>query len=72
MSRESAQLSLESSLTYLTSNFASYNYRANKTIVEWLKNRPAELIGKEISSKFTSLKQSLTSIQEQRPNDIQS
>ena len=72
MSRESAELSLESSLNYLTSHFASYNYWANKTIVEWLENKSSELIGKEITSSFPTLEQTLAHIQENKTAGFQS
>ena len=72
MSRESAELSLESSLNYLTSNFASYNYWANKTIVECLKNKSSEFIGKEITSGFPTLEQTLAHIQENKTAGLQS
>jgi uncharacterized damage-inducible protein DinB len=43
-------------LASLISEYAVYNLWANKTLVDWLKNKPAELMTCEVSSSFPSLK----------------
>ncbi|MCF2446466.1 hypothetical protein L0657_21085 [Dyadobacter sp. CY345] len=56
MLRKSAELSLESSRKYLSSNAASYSYRINKTIVNWLKNRQNDVFLKNETSRLPTLK----------------
>jgi len=43
----------------LLSDYANYNFWANKRLIDWLKTKPEELIGKEVPSSFTSIKQTL-------------
>ena len=47
------------SLQKLMNNYADYNLWANKTLIEWLKTKPAELLNKEVPSSFPSLIKSL-------------
>jgi uncharacterized damage-inducible protein DinB len=43
------------SLQKLMSNYADYNLWSNKTLVEWLKTKPAESLEKEIPSSFPGI-----------------
>ncbi|SKC43226.1 DinB family protein [Ohtaekwangia koreensis] len=44
-----------SALEGLVKSFASYNRWANTTLVNWLKQKPAELMDKEVASSFPSI-----------------
>jgi uncharacterized damage-inducible protein DinB len=47
------------SLQKLINNYAGYNLWANKTLIDWLKTKPAELLNKEVPSSFPSVIKSL-------------
>lgn len=53
---------MESSLTYLMTNYASYNHWANKTLVAWLRTKPTELMTQDVTSSFPTIKQTLIHI----------
>lgn len=55
---EKTELTMASFLTDL----AIYNQWANQTLVDWLKTKPAELMGKTVPSSFPSLKETLVHI----------
>ncbi len=57
MLRKAADISLESSHLYLSSNAASISYLTNKTIVNWLKNRQNEVSIKDVTAGFPNSKQ---------------
>ncbi len=44
-----------SSIVYLTRNYASYNHWANKTLVDWLRTKPAALLTREVPSSFPTI-----------------
>ena len=46
----------------LMKNFASYNAWANRTLVNWLKTKPVEVMDKEVASSFPSIQQTLVHI----------
>lgn len=50
------------SLGQLTENYANYNLWANKTLVDWLRTKPAELLEREVASSFPSIKKTLQHI----------
>ena len=52
----------ESSIVYLMKNYANYNFWANLTLINWLKNQPETLLIKEIRSSFRSVKLTLAHI----------
>ena len=52
----------ETSLVYLMKNYANYNFWANLTLVNWLKNHPEELLEQEVLSSFKSVKLTLAHI----------
>lgn len=62
MLQETAIETMESSLTYLMKNYASYNHWANKTMVDWLSTKPAELMTQDVTSSFPTIKQTLIHI----------
>jgi len=57
-----AETKEETSLVYLMKNYANYNFWANLTLVNWLKNYPAELLEEEVLSSFKSVKLTLAHI----------
>ncbi len=46
-------------LQKLRNNYADYNLWANKTLIDWLESKPAELLNKEVLSSFPSIIKSL-------------
>jgi uncharacterized damage-inducible protein DinB len=52
----------ENSLVYLMKNYANYNFWANLTLINWLKNQPEALLAKEVPSSFRSVKLTLAHI----------
>lgn len=52
----------ESLLTALLKDYAYYNLWANKTIIDWLKPKPAKLIEQQTQASFGSLKLTLLHI----------
>ena len=51
-----------SSIVYLTRNYASYNHWANKTLVNWLRTKPSELLTREVPSSFPTIQLTLQHI----------
>jgi uncharacterized damage-inducible protein DinB len=49
-------------LQSLMKSFANYNAWANRTLVNWLKTKPADLMDKEVASSFPSIQQTLVHI----------
>jgi uncharacterized damage-inducible protein DinB len=49
-------------LTSLVNDYVMANKWATETIVEWLKNKPADLLEKEIASSFQGIRESLVHI----------
>lgn len=49
-------------LLSLVKDYAAYNLWANKTLVDWLRTKPAELMEQEVPSSFPSLKQTILHI----------
>lgn len=43
------------SLQKLMYNYADYNLWANKTLIDWVKTKPEELLNKEVPSSFPSI-----------------
>src|SRR3712207_3147953 len=50
------------SLGKLVRDYTSYNAWANKTIVEWLKTKPREVMEQVVPSSFPSIKETLVHI----------
>jgi uncharacterized damage-inducible protein DinB len=48
-----------SSIAYLTKNYANYNYWANKTLVDWLRTKPADVLAREVPSSFPSIQKTM-------------
>jgi uncharacterized damage-inducible protein DinB len=57
-----AETKEETSIVYLMKNYANYNFWANLTLVNWLKNHPEELLEQEVLSSFKSVKLTLAHI----------
>lgn len=51
-----------SKLSALIKDYTVYGLWANKTMVNWLKTKPAELLDKELPSSFPGIKQTLAHI----------
>ena len=49
----------ESSIVYLMKNYANYNFWANLTLINWLKNQPENILEQEVPSSFKSVKLTL-------------
>lgn len=52
----------QTAIAYLMKNYANYNLWANKTLVNWLKSKPAAALEQEIASSFPSIKLTLLHI----------
>lgn len=50
------------SIVFLARNYASYNSWANKTLVNWLRTKPAELLVQEVPSSFPTIQATLQHI----------
>jgi len=57
-----AETKEETSIVYLMKNYANYNFWANLTLVNWLKNHPEKLLEQEVLSSFKSVKLTLAHI----------
>jgi uncharacterized damage-inducible protein DinB len=49
-------------IAYLMKNYANYNLWANKTLVNWLKSKPATELEQQVASSFPSIKLTLLHI----------
>jgi uncharacterized damage-inducible protein DinB len=49
-------------LTTLVRDYVTYNSWANRTVVRWLKNKPAEVMDQIVPSSFPSIKDTLVHI----------
>lgn len=58
----SDELTTTATLGSLVRDYASYNEWANKTLVNWLKTKPAGVMDKFVPSSFPSLKETLVHI----------
>jgi uncharacterized damage-inducible protein DinB len=56
------KVSTTPTLASLVKDYVTFNHWANKTLVEWLKTKPAEVFDKEVASSFPSLRQTLIHI----------
>lgn len=52
----------EASLAYLAHNYANYTLWANKTLINWLRTKPLEILEKEVPSSFPSIKLTIVHI----------
>lgn len=57
-----ASTTQQASIVYLMQNYAHYNLWANTTLVNWLRTKPVELLEKEMTSSFPSIKLTLVHI----------
>ena len=53
---------IETTLDSLIRDYVIYNLWANKTLTDWLKTKPTELLEKEMASSFPSIKKTLLHI----------
>lgn len=59
---QALQTETTATLGSLVRDYATYNAWANKTLVEWLKTKPSELMDSVVPSSFASLKETLIHI----------
>lgn len=50
------------SMVYLMKNYATYNLWANRTLINWLREKPAELMEVESPSSFATIKKTIIHI----------
>ncbi|MBO9153797.1 DinB family protein [Chitinophaga sp. GCM10012297] len=51
-----------SPMVYLVQNYADYNLWANERLVNWLRTKPEEVVGREVPSSFPSIQKTLVHI----------
>lgn len=49
-------------MVYLMKNYAAYNLWANRALINWLQEQPAELMEAQTPSSFTSIKKTIVHI----------
>lgn len=54
-----AENTVTSPIAYLAKNYTNYNYWANKTLVDWLRTKPAEVLETQVPSSFPSIQLTL-------------
>ncbi len=52
----------KNSMVYLMKNYAAYNLWANRTLINWLQEKPAELMEEQTPSSFSSIKKTIVHI----------
>jgi len=50
------------SMVYLMKNYVAYNLWANRTLINWLKEKPAELMETQTPSSFSTIKETIVHI----------